>query len=196
MHELRKELLYSSIADIQDVLRAIDAKLTAILIILVLPLGSLGKITLYIKHGIFCNSLLVQCLTIVFSSTLFVSWFISLFVVFKGLSAIENPVQHISGKKCATGVFYNFGLFSIVPKYLFSIPNKVMSTVTVDEQLKMLPETNEQVVRELLFEQHKIVFIRDAKIMRQKVAFYFLRLFIYSGILLWLSAFVLRSVLC
>jgi hypothetical protein len=192
-----KEFLYFSITDIQGTIRAIDTKLIGVLVILILPLGSLGKVTLYISQATNSGHILIEILTWAFLAGFFVSWLISITISILGISSIENPTEFLSDSKYAPGTYYNGGLYDTF-KFpdAFKVSDDCKSTILLNEQLSKLPTTIENVINELLFEQHKLVFIRDLKIHRQKTAFLFLAIFIGSGIVLWLVSFCLKEVVC
>jgi hypothetical protein len=190
------EYLYASIADIQGTIRAIDIKLIGLLAILILPLSIVGKVSLYVKQAIITNNVFILWLSVILAASFFLTWLISITISIIGLSSTENPIDFLTDSKCPTGTFFNGGLFKFYLLDLFQVSPKRKSFTKLDDQFQKLPITTEQVNTELLFEQHKLIFIRDIKIYRQKMSFLFLSIFLISGILLWFVTYCLKDFLC
>lgn len=190
----KSEYLYQSITDIQGTVRAIDAKLIAIIAFLVIPLTNIGKIAQYCNYNIqgWGKNQILFVFGVITMLLFAVSWFGALITAFKGLTSIDNPVVHLSDKVCPSGTYYNGGLFSI--KWVDSIINRtdLKTLTTIDSQLLKLPNNNVELLRELLFEQHKIVYIRSIKMVRQQISFKLLLWFIFSGFCVWFTGYIFK----
>jgi hypothetical protein len=192
MDNLRKEFLIASIADIQSTIRAIDTKLISILVILLIPITTVGKVALYIHHFLISNPPIYLHIIMVFTLILFVLfWLLSLFAVLNGISSIDNPSEHLCDLNCSKGTFYNGGLYPVKLIDAFFNRKDLKSIVALNEQIIILPQNENDAVKELLLEQHKLAYIRDIKIIRQKVGFKLLIYFLLLGFFLWLICYLL-----
>ena len=89
MTKSKIEFAIASITDIQSTIRAIDNKLIAILVLILLPLSKLDIIVAVFKKLIpispFCGYVFLICFII--------TWLFSLTYTMLGLLALENPAQ-------------------------------------------------------------------------------------------------------
>jgi hypothetical protein len=108
MTKSRIDFILSSISDIQGSIRAIDNKLIAILVLIILPVSKLETIVAVFIKQIAINSIVGYVLLIVF----LITWLLSLIYTLLGILAVDNPAKHIENLKGMKGVFYGNGLFS------------------------------------------------------------------------------------
>lgn len=164
----RQEFIVKAIEDTQATIRALDVKLGALLTACLLPFSSLGRIWAHFQH---LSDTLPCVLGSFLGITYFLLWFATLYVLIKGLSAIDNPARHVIGAGSPRGSFYRGGLY--VPKFIDSFVNRtsVQSSTSLQSVIDQLHSTDDELEAELAFEQMKIVYIREIKIKRFLTAF-------------------------
>lgn len=171
------QFLYQSIQDIQSTIRSIDNKIFGVLIILVLPFSLLEEFYRIFASVINSNS----CIGYFFVGLFVLSWLASLYFSFRAILAINNPSSHIRNAN-GEGYFYGANLYDLKTK-IFRFKNvkskKDMNTYSSEIR------TDLDIVNELVFEQMKLVYIRDVKIQIQKLALYSLAATIIAGLLSW-----------
>lgn len=157
--------LYASIADAQAAIRAVDTKLSIILVLLSIALTK-GDILLQIyKAGIPKSQSLCVAATMLF----IVAWAAGMWSTFMGLAAIDNPTNHICNIT-TKGTFYSSRTFT--PGFIDSLYNRQPPSKSDFGILRdRLPQNAEQAIDELAFEQMKLAYIRAIKIKRCNVAY-------------------------
>lgn len=189
--ELSLTYLYSSIADIQGVIRAIDTKLNYLLVILVIPLTKL--------NGIYCIATIankkafsyhVLDYLIVLILIIFVlSWLFAFVLAMRGIIGIDNPVNHVSGTS-PKGTFYGGNLYKVTfPDTL--INRNIKSLCELEKHLSTIPSDIDSIRKELVFEQMKLIYIRTIKMARQHYAFIYGAIWIVCGGVIWLASLAL-----
>ena len=169
------EFLYKSIEDIQGTIRSIDQKVFGIIVILILPFSILDQLfDLFFIHLLSFNKCFIL-LGIIF----FGSWFISLAFSFKTAFPLVNPKAKIKGKK-GGGYFFGSDLFQV--RTLKN--NSVLSQKSLDTYTDEI-KNDWDIIKELIFEQMKLVYIRSIKIKMQKVAYLTLVLTVFVGSVSW-----------
>jgi len=171
--------LYKAIEDTQATIRAVDVKAGFIFVVIFLPITNLDQIFLIAKKLI--N---ISCLYGVLLTPILMLWFVSIYTLFKTVSSISNPSDHISGDK-TEGVFYSPSLFpfSFIDNF-FNFPIK--SNKTIKNYLSILPSNEENIIKELIFEKMKLTYIRDVKIHRLSLCLKSLFIWLNLGLLCWL----------
>jgi hypothetical protein len=174
------DFILASINDIQGTIRAIDNKLIAILVLILLPISKLETIvTVFIKQieiNVFIGYVLLICFLI--------SWTLSLIYALLGLLALENPAKHITDSQKMKGIFFGNKLFNMKWYYSF-FPYNIKSTMTLETYLEEFNLSDKELSEELLFEQSKLVFIRNMKIQRQKIAIISILFSTLIGLISW-----------
>lgn len=162
------EFLLSSINDIQSTIRAIDAKIIAIIVIIILPFTS---VELMVK--VFCNSIkMYTVIGYIFIPIYIVAWLACLLFAFLCLLSINNPTKEIKNNIDVKGFFYGPILCkSKKPNLKKYIRN--FKTINIEN--------------ELLFEQMKLVYIRDKKIKRQKIALIAALIVLFINFICWIN---------
>lgn len=170
----------SSINDIQLTIRAIDNKLIALLVLLILPITKLDVlITVFIKL-IDWNAIYGYASISIFT----LIWVTGLIMTFLGIISIENPSKHIKGANSFQGIFYSVGDFKIKKiQMLFS--SKITTSLELTEMIENADVDDNQIFRELIFEQTKLSFIRNLKAKRQKAAIIFIVLAVFIFLANW-----------
>jgi len=180
--------LYQSVADIQNTIRAIDTKLGLLLLILSLPFSNLGKIHEEIETLLSQKTGLgAQALYILLSIGFGLSWIGAFGSAIRAIISIENPSRHISGVEDSDlGTFYLGGLFKV--RFIDSFFNRknLASKMSFTELFDRLPDSPDRIVKEMLYEQAKLAYIRDMKTVRQLWAFRFTFLWLLLGFLIYL----------
>lgn len=154
-----------AILDIQSTIRAIDVKIGALLAAVLIPFSNLGRICAHFQNisQNYNKSLILVLLVLFFSS-----WMLSIIALIRGLAAIDNPAKHIVNSSNYKGSFYganlyNFGFLDCFLNRSVIKANKDVSTFELD-----IPDSKNKIEGELVFEQLKLIYIRDAKLHRLK----------------------------
>lgn len=195
LSDLTVTYLYQAISDIQGTIRAIDTKLSILLVILSLPFTNLGKI--YNRISVLLKSnpqisieIVFVAMTVIFS----VTWLIAFVSALRGIISVDNPSKHISGiEQTKNGSFYSSGLFNLALIDCFFNRKKVMSRSSFSELLSNLPVKTEQIANELRFEQLKLAYIRDIKLNRQLWAFRFSFFWLFFGFAIYSISVLLKQ---
>lgn len=170
--------IYNTILDTQATIKAIDVKLGALIAGLLLPLSFLGRIWAHINNVSSSVSPFLGCtLGLVY----FIVWFISIFLLIKTLSAIDNPTFHIKNDCQANGVFYSGGLYSLKVHDLFGKRKTLKSNINITDFISNYPENDSDIVKELSFEHMKLIYIRDIKLYRLKAALISIFIWVFIG---------------
>lgn len=190
--EVQKSFLYASIIDIQGTIRALDQKINYLMIFLGIPFLKLGSI--YHK----CSDLVSipggwsKWLFVPIISLMAICWVIAIIAAIRCLTAIDNPAQHIDGDH-PRGTFFAASLFNVTLIDIFTNRSNLLATSHLAHQVEKLPKSEEEVVRELTFEQMKLVYIRTIKMQRVQCAYKFCLFWLISGGIVWTSWLVLKG---
>jgi hypothetical protein len=156
---------YESIKDIQATIRAIDTKMGILLAALAIPLSSVGERLAQMHEG----ASPVGTVVIVLSAS---CYFLAIVATIGTLSGIGTAHVHVEGTSNFS-TFYAGGLYDLKIVDAFLRRKKLRSSMTVDEFQAALPRTIEDTMRELSSEIMTLGYIRDLKILRQRLAFGF-----------------------
>lgn len=157
------EFIYDSIHDIQSTIRAIDTKVAALLVVLSIPLTNVGTIVndlskfLSKDYGVF-----KWILVVVFA----VSWVLSLIAAARAISAIDKPSIQIVNSKKFKNTYYGGELYKMEFLDIFFNRDSLKAFKDVDSYYDDFPEQDLDIAKGLIFEQMKLVYIRDIKICR------------------------------
>lgn len=164
----RQEFLIKAIEDTQATIRALDVKLGALLTACLLPFSNLGRIWAHFKH---LSEMLPCSLGPLMGISFLLLWTASLYVLVKGLSAIDNPSRHVLATTPQKGSFYRGGLYKTALIDSFANRKSVQSTISLQSIISQLPSTDDEFENELAFEQMKVIYIREMKVKRFTTAF-------------------------
>lgn len=183
-----KTYLYNSINDIQSTIRAIDAKVGFIFVILLIPFSNLGKI--FNNCSTLANTVNLCSFSIVWLVVIAIfifSWLLAFISSVSAIISIENPSRHVSCENICRGSFYQGGLFSL--SFIDSILNRnnIISKKNIDECVATLPASDQEVIKELVFEQVKLAYIRDIKSIRQIWAYKLSIVWLISGFIIYIT---------
>lgn len=191
-HDLRSGFLLASLQDIQTIIRALDAKLGILLTFLILPVTALDRIVVVGRNlatavdvGPFAIILGLAAIAFV------IAWAAALVAAFRGLRGTQNPDSRISGAP-GLGTFYGPGMYDL--HWYDAFRNRpCMSMATVQEWSALLPQSRDALVGELAFEQMKLMYIRDIKLLRQSIAFSLTMAWLGVGTCLWIAELVVAG---
>lgn len=177
--------MLAAVGDIQATIRAIDVKAGALLTALLLPLASLGKIW---NHLTAISASFHDFVGIIFGSLFFLLWLCVLFILVKIISPLDNPSCHVTNTNSCTGVFYSGhlygGIFSFAD-YFFN-GRIICASKSTSEFLEELPVSDDLLIKELAFEQMKLVYIRDIKLFRLNMALTLAGLWLLVSVVVYL----------
>ena len=159
----KTSFLAGSILDTQTTIRAIDVKIGAILVGLLAPFASFGRVWEHFMHICRVDP---AFLGIGLSMVFFLTWILSVFSLVRALSAIDNPAIHIINSGKYRGSFYGGGLYIFGLWDAFFNRPMIKASKDVGTIVSEAPDTKDQIIEELAFEQLKLVYIRDIKLFR------------------------------
>lgn len=176
------EFVYDSIHDIQSTVRAIDTKIATILVVIVIPLTSLGEIvgridTLWTNKNILFNWIIV----ILFG----LFWILSFILASLAIAAIENPSKHVRDINNPSNIYYGEGLYKKDLRDVFLNRSNLKSIKNVDAHYADFPDNDEDIVKELVFEQMKLIYIRELKIIRFNYSLYATYIWFTFGLIIY-----------
>jgi len=183
--ENKLDFLTSSISDIQATIRAIDVKVAALLVVLLTPFQNLNRIFSHIDHFRSKPDNLILLIIVI----LFIfSWFISLVALVRAIGAIDNPSRHIINSSNCNGTYYGAGLYQL--GFLDVFLNRDIIRASKDPQSlsALIPNNKQNIEIELVFEQMKLIYIRDIKINRLRYGGNFFSIWFILGVLIFISS--------
>ncbi|WPD23841.1 MAG: hypothetical protein Q3M24_09115 [Candidatus Electrothrix aestuarii] len=160
--------ILAAINDTQATIRAIDVKVGTLLAGLLLPLVIKGQIFNYL---IKISNVISHSFGISVSLLLIFLWFVNVFILIRTISAIDNPAKHILDSKKFKGSFYGNGCYNFGALDIFLNREAIKANKNVIDFSKDYPSGLEEIVNELAFEHLQLVYIRDIKFHRLKIAF-------------------------
>ena len=175
------QFIRDSILDIQATIRALDSKVGILLVILLAPLSSLGKISSHAANYLDKYSEMYSYLLV---GLFFSCWLISMISILRALNIINDPAKYIDSNGCK-GSFYSGGLYEFEIIDVFMNRGTLNNTIDVNGQMLVLPQDEDAVKKELVFEQIKLVYIRDIKILRLKFGQYAAYVWLISGLVIY-----------
>jgi uncharacterized membrane protein len=185
MSELRKlEFLYQSIGDIRSTIRALDTKVSFLLVVLFIPVNKLGRIYAKIRELLVSGNILVQISTAIIGVVFAVTWAVALWSALRTLMGIYNPRHSIDGDR-PEGCFFPANLFSFgLLDVLFK--GAARSNVQFSGYAKSIPGEEREIADQVVFEQMKLIYITMLKSKRCQLAYWATLFWTLSGGILWL----------
>lgn len=177
MDEKKIEFLYQSINDTQATIRAIDVKIGFLFVVIFLPLAAIDSI--YKAFLILWSS---QNHYGALSLLVGACWILSVWFLFKSLSAITDIQKHMIGA-IPVDTFFKGGMPVVTFRNLLSIDN-IRAEMSVETYLKSLPKNEDEILSELASEKMKVSLIRNVKALRVKVCTNLTILWLATGMLL------------
>jgi len=183
MKEHQVQYLYSSLSDIQSTIRAVDTKVSYLLVILFIPLTKLNAIYTHIKALLLHESKGISIISGVLAFLFCLAWIISIWCALRAIIAIDNPKHHIDGDKPESKFYpadlFNHGFWSVMGIV------KEKSTIQFNRHYTEIPTDLEEISKQLTFEQMKAIYIATIKISRSKYAYYTTIAWVATGGILW-----------
>ncbi|WP_160105608.1 hypothetical protein [Pseudomonas izuensis] len=177
--ERKVNFCYQAINDIQATIRAIDAKIGFLMVVIFIPIAAIKEI-LSIYSGIAAHS---QCLMLLMWLIAAV-WAATIIVLFRALWSIKNPGKSVEGND-ATGVFFNSAHYKMSAiDCIFNFPIK--SDIDLKTAITNIPEDDADLLKELVFEKMKLEYIRDIKMRRCSVSSVLILFWVTSGVSLYI----------
>lgn len=191
--EIRLQLLFSSINDIQGTIRAIDTKIGLLLLIQLFPFSYLGSIIKYLSNtypqqGDKIFVVIYFVCIILFTGT----WALSIIASLNAIISINTPSKHIKVKEEVQGSYFASDLFRFNFLDVYFNRASIMSKCSLTQIVSALPHNAEKLINELTFEQMKLAYIRDIKIIRQKWALWLLVLWLVEGFIWYLFSYSIK----
>jgi hypothetical protein len=181
-----KDVLFHSISEINNIIRAVDTKLGFILTVILIPVSQYPKILDYYLSHCYSGSIFLSCIYGVIFSVLAVCWLLSLICGILGIGSIYDPSGRIKfrePKPSYQDSYFSGRQFPIILRDIFTPRNTVKSKRFFEEYVEDLPRTDSDKIKLLLFEKLKCAYIRDLKIKRQTWAFRFTLIWLLGGML-------------
>jgi len=185
MDNLKAAFLETAISDAQATVRAIDVKVGALLILLLAPFANISRVFAHVDK--LCNGS-SKLAFIVISVVFFGSWLLALIALVMAMGALNNPGDHIVGKKETKGSFYGAGLFPFGFVDVFLNRPRIKARKDLLTFVKDIPESNVEIELELTFEHMKVIYIRDLKSVRLKWGIRLSAVWLALGMLIFLCS--------
>ncbi|HCD1132057.1 TPA: hypothetical protein JD648_RS04580 [Morganella morganii] len=180
MYEKKVEFLYQSINDTQATIRAIDVKVGFLFVVIFLPLAAIdgiSKALLELWNSQYHYGFIAICVGCF--------WLLSVFFLFKSLSAITDIKKHMIGE-IPNDTFFKGGMPNLGIRNLFSISD-VRAEQSPKEYLDDIPKNEDEILLALAHEKMKVSLIRNVKTLRVNVC--------TNLTLVWLSLGMFLSVM-
>lgn len=181
----KSDFVLASIADIQSTIRAIDVKVAALLVGILAPLASIGRVFSHIVN--FCHYS-ESIFFVIVSAIFLVTWVLALISLVRAIGAIDNPAAHITNACDYKGTFYADGLFKIGILDVFFNRDSVAASKDPKAFSQTLPKNKTEIESELIYEQMKLIYIRDTKILRFNWGLRFAFVWLVLGITIYLCS--------
>lgn len=155
--------IISAITDTQGTIRATDVKVGAMLAGMLVPIAIIENIWGYFVK---LSSITPSWIAIIAGIAFFLMWILSIILLARTISAIDNPSKHIIHSSDYKGSFYGCGLFDF--QIIDTIFNRPIIRANKDVQrfAGEYPDTLDAIISELSFEHLKLIYIRDIKLFR------------------------------
>lgn len=175
----KTNFIYQAISDCQATIRAIDAKIGFLMVIIFIPLAGVKEIMSLYK------SLNPICLYIAPAMWLIaLTWAATVLILFRALWSVKNPGKSVVGGE-GLGSFFNSADYKLgIIDCIFNFPIKSKNSLA--EAISKLPEDSERVVQELMYEKMKLEYIRDIKMRRCSVSVALILTWVGFGIAIYI----------
>jgi len=164
-----------AVKDIQGTIRAIDAKMGILLAALAFPIKDVSDQFIQLHGSRLAPGSLILTAAVI-------SYALSIFVTIATVSGIGASHMHIQGAM-KFNTFFAGGLFKFKLLDSFFRRGEVLSSMSVSEFARIVPTKYADMIDGLSEEIISLAYIRDLKILRQRMAF------ILAAIALLLGAF-------
>lgn len=179
----RLEYLYASLSDLQSTIRAIDTKISYLLVVLFIPLTKLSTIYTTLKallrHNTPCLPIMSGILTFGFIGV----WIIGFWCALLTIIAIDDPRHHIDGER-PESQFYPAHLFRHGFWAIIGFTDS-SSMVQFSKHYCNIPGETEEIAKQLTLEQMKTMYIVSLKLRRSVFAYFAAIIWVVLGGTLW-----------
>ena len=184
----KEKFITNSIIDIQNTIRTIDLKIFGTITFFLIPITEFEEISLSIKCIL--NEEIYWLNTIILFSFMF--WVFGILISFMGLFSINNPAKQVLNRDNLNlkGIYYSANNFKINIFNSF-FTNKIKSTIDISEIIDSYKQKELDFENELIYEKVKLTYIRDLKIIRQRMSALLLAFYIIFLITILISHSIL-----
>lgn len=159
----KADFIAAAILDTQATIRAVDVKVAAFLVAILSPLGNVNRIFAHLGH--FGNQS-PRWIFLFIVVAFLVTWVFALVALVRAIGAIDNPSRHIINSSSLKGSFYAGGLYKLGIVDVFLNREIIKASTDPMTFAAQIPGTSAEMEVELVFEQMKLVYIRDIKFNR------------------------------
>jgi hypothetical protein len=169
----KEKFITNSIIDIQNTIRTIDLKIFGTITFFLIPITEFEEISLSIKCIL--NEEIYWLNTIILFSFMF--WVFGILISFMGLFSIKNPAKQVLNRDNLNlkGIYYSADNFKI----------------NISEIIDSYKQKELDFENELIYEKVKLTYIRDLKIIRQRMSALLLAFYIIFLITILISHSIL-----
>lgn len=177
--------MQSAVNDVQATIRAIDVKIGALLVLVLAPFSNISRVFGHVDK-LCCRT--PKWAFIALGIAFFTSWLLALASLVRALGATDNPAKHIPGAANMSGTYYGGGLYSFgILDSLFN-RKKIKAKKDLITFFNDLPLQEDDILKDLAFEQMKVVYIRDIKANRLKWGLRFAVVWLLLGTSIYLNS--------
>lgn len=159
----KSTFINAAIADTQGTIRAIDVKVGAIIVAILLPIQNLHRVFAHLNH---LSTQSPRFIFLVAAVAFVATWLLALMTLVRALGAIDNPAKHVINSSGARGTFYSGGLYPLGMSDAFFNRSIIRASQDSASFLLQLPATTAEIENELAFEHMKLIYVRDIKLKR------------------------------
>jgi hypothetical protein len=185
MDNNRVAFIQSAMKDVQATIRAIDTKVAALLVLLLLPFAKIDRIFAHIDR-LHCSQ--PKYLFLPLSIAFLGAWLISLISLVRAIGALDNPASHIPNSHKQKGTYYGGGIFNFCILDAFINRKSVKAHRDAAAFLKDIPQSVEDIELELVYDFMKTVYIRDLKANRLRWGMRVAGIWLLLGIYIFLAS--------
>lgn len=182
--DLMLDYLYASISDIQSTIRALDTKVSYLLVILFIPLTKLPSIYNALRGLLTHSSQVLTIASILLSIAFSLSWIIGLWCALRTIIAIDDPRQHIDGDR-PESQFYPAQLFDHGFWTAMGF-KRSESKKQFGIHYSSIPSDPDEIAKQLTLEQMKTMYIASLKLERSRNAYKYAVTWVMLGGVLWI----------
>ena len=172
-----------AISDTQLTIRALDVKVGVLLVALLSPLSNTHRIFAHLEH--LCSNLHKPFMLLV-AILFLLLWILALVSLMRAIAPLDNPSIHIVNSSQFKGAYYGGGLFNLTLIDAFKNREITKASKDVTTFASSLPKTLLELENELVFEQMKLIYIREVKLHRLRYGLRFSEIWFVMGIAIYL----------
>ncbi len=182
-NDRKLEYLYASLSDIQSTIRAIDTKVSYLLVIFFIPLTKFRSIYITLRGLLTHDAPLLSIVSGLLSFAFISAWIIGLWCALRTIIAIDDPRNHIDGDR-PESQFYPAHLFDHGFWATMGITRST-SKKQFNSHYASIPSESDEIAKQLTLEQMKTMYIASLKLKRSRNAYKFAIAWVVIGGVLW-----------